>query len=83
MNQVSNASVVIGSLPVGKRKGSIQPDGGKQINFRASDELFARLERVANTFGVDMSNLVRLILHQNLKRYEDEAAQLERDQASS
>jgi CBS-domain-containing membrane protein len=50
---------------------------GRQVNFRASDELYSRLERISGVLGVDLSNLVRLILHENLPAYERRAAQLE------
>jgi hypothetical protein len=51
---------------------------GKQVNFRASDELFARLERVSDSLGLDLSNFVRMVLMENLPSYEERAAAIRR-----
>lgn len=43
---------------------------GKQVNFRASEELYARLEALSSGLGLDISNLVRMVLMENLHAYE-------------
>lgn len=48
---------------------------GKQVNFRAPDDLAVRLEDVAEGLGLDLSNLVRMVLYENLAAYEERAAQ--------
>lgn len=64
--------------PVGKKKpGTSQPaPDGKQINFRASNQLAARIEAVADKLGLDVSNFVRMVLNQNLPKYEADVAKL-------
>jgi hypothetical protein len=60
-----------------RRRG--QPDlgrpGDSPINFRAPDDLAALLEDVAEGLGLDISNLVRMVLYENLAPYEERAAQ--------
>jgi predicted DNA-binding protein len=61
-------------MPRGKPK-----DGGgagKQVNFRASDDLYARLEETADALGLDLSNLVRMVLNEHLAEYEGRAEQI-------
>jgi CBS-domain-containing membrane protein len=50
--------------------------GTRQFNFRASDALSARLEAVAEALGLDHSNLVRMIILENLPAYERRVEQL-------
>lgn len=70
-----------------KKKPDVQPDKpgkpntGRQVNFRATDDFYGRLERVAGILGVDLSNLVRMILHENLPQYERRASQIESNDA--
>lgn len=52
------------------------PDKDKQVNFRAPPKLYARLEDVAEAFGLDVSNLVRMVLNQNLPKYEQQAERI-------
>lgn len=54
-----------------------KPSEGKQINFRASQSLAERLERTAGILGLDVSNLVRLMLSKHLREYELEADQIQ------
>lgn len=56
-----------------------RPSEGKQINFRAGPDLVARLERTAGVIGVEVSGLVRLVLHRYLHVYEEQAAQILRE----
>jgi hypothetical protein len=49
---------------------------GKQINFRASGDLQSRLDDTAETLGLDVSALVRMILTENLHVYEARAAEV-------
>ena len=60
-----------------KRPPQEQPSSGRQINFRAAPELASRLDRIAVVLGLDVSNLVRMILHENLATYEARADQIE------
>ena len=54
-----------------------RPSEGKQINFRAPPDLAERLEAVAEALGLDVSNLVRMVLKENLREYERRAKQVE------
>lgn len=58
-----------------KKRDKSDPSGGKQVNFRTPDALYARLEAVAEALGLDIANLVRLIINENLKSYEQRAEQ--------
>lgn len=66
--------------PVAKSKRIPDPDPkpappppDKQVNFRAPGRLYASLEDVADALGVDVSNLVRMILNENLAKYRERA----------
>ena len=52
------------------------PSTGKSYSFRASRSLSQRIDFVADRLQVDASNLIRLILAQNLQRYEEQANQI-------
>lgn len=45
----------------------------RQINFRAGAKLAAELDDIAETLGVDLSNLVRMMLIENLANYKARA----------
>ena len=49
---------------------------GRPINFRAPDDLAKRLDSVGEALGLDISNLVRMILYENIAPYEERAAVL-------
>jgi hypothetical protein len=49
---------------------SSRSETDKQVNFRANLALHNRLQTVADSLGLDISNLVRMILHENLHLYE-------------
>lgn len=69
------------ALPVAKKKADkIPPTGPRQVNFRPSDALYRRLERVARTFEIDVSNLVRMVLTESLHSYEQRAQAIEQEQ---
>jgi predicted DNA-binding protein len=53
-----------------------EPAKDRQVNFRASAKLSARLDNIADAMGLDVSNLVRLILNENLAAYEDRAERI-------
>ena len=62
------------------KKTSDRPSDGRQINFRAGPDLFRRLDAVADGLGLDVSNLVRMILHENLHRYESRLDEIRQQQ---
>lgn len=62
-----------------KRPRDEQPSAGKQISFRAPPDLERRLEYVAKWLGLDGSNLVRMILVENIAQYERRARLLEQE----
>lgn len=64
---------------VGKKIQSTDADGGRPITFRASARLANRLDVVADKLGLDVSNLVRMILNENLAAYERRAQQLDQE----
>lgn len=49
------------------------PEKDKQVNFRASPRLSARLEYISEALGLDVSNLVRMVLNEKLDEYEARA----------
>ena len=57
---------------------SATPEGG-QINFRASPALHRRLQEVASGLGLDMANLVRMVVTENLRIYEERVRRLQGD----
>ena len=59
---------------MGKRK----PATTRQVNFRFSEDLIARLEAVADTLDLDVSSLVRLVLAEHLSEYEKRADEVRR-----
>lgn len=70
-------------MPAKKKPGaSPQPDKAspptvsKQVNFRATGDLLPRLEDTAEGLGLDVSNLVRMILNENLSAYERRVEQI-------
>ena len=71
-------SVVIDGVcrDTSKRGNRTGPGGGKQVNFRASNELHARLVRVADVLGSDVSGIVKQLLHEFLPDYESRAEQI-------
>lgn len=78
MSQVITPGRLKEQPTVAKRKKDSPALGAKQVNFRPSDSLYARLERVSKILEVDMSNLVRLILNENLAAYERRADEIDR-----
>lgn len=70
-------SVAINAPPGGGAVGRKKPDekasDGKQINFRAPNDLASELEDVAEALGLDVSNLVRMVLRENLAQYRERA----------
>lgn len=65
-----------------KRQPEDQPVGGKAFSFRASPDLTSRLEDVAGGLNLDISNLVRMILTENLAPYERRVRQLREEKGS-
>jgi len=51
--------------------------GSKNINFRCPGDVFARLGATAKALGLDVSNLVRMLIIENLGRYEDRIREIE------
>lgn len=63
--------------PTGEATPTASTGEGKSIAFRAPAGLSRRLERVAEGLGLDISNLVRMVLHEKLHEYEQRVTQLE------
>lgn len=72
--QVALDPMITGMPSMASSKGR-QPVG-KQINFRAPPDLQSRLEDTAETLGLDVSALVRLVLTESLHPYESRAAEV-------
>lgn len=49
-----------------------------QVNFRADAELWARIQEVCAGLGLDVANLARMVIHENLHIYEERVAQIRR-----
>lgn len=63
----------------GAKDKQAQPSEGRPINFRSPPDLSARLDYVAKRLGLDVSNLIRMILYENLAQYEERAKQIDRE----
>jgi len=59
--------------PVAESK---QPERNRQVNFTAPPKLSADLDDIARAFGLDVANLVRLILNENIARYKQRAERI-------
>lgn len=57
---------VLKAPPVGKER-------DKQVTFRLSAELHARVEAAADGLELDVSSLLRLLIRENLPAYEERA----------
>jgi hypothetical protein len=55
------------------------PDGSRPINFRAPAPLARDLDFVADALGLDVSNLVRMILRENMQPYRERAEKVRRE----
>ena len=62
--------------PTEKPKGATS--GGDQVAFRAYGGMKGDLERIAAALGLDVSNLVRMIIRENLYIYERRVEQIEK-----
>jgi hypothetical protein len=66
--------------PVARKKNAGElSSAGKQVSLRMPQSLNQRLEAVADALGVDVSNLVRMVLSENLAPYERRAEQIRQD----
>lgn len=84
MSQSVIGSDAFGVLAVAKRTNRESPgSGGKQVAFRASDDLLAQLERAATGLGLDISNLVRMVLRENIHVYLRRVDEIERRRQES
>jgi hypothetical protein len=79
MSGVLQRSVLDARPGMAKRKQTDEGTAsqGRQVNFRAQEDLFARLNAVGKALGLDMSNLVRMILYEQLAVYEARVAQIQ------
>jgi hypothetical protein len=69
--------VELGGGPVAKKKNRPSPGtGGKQLAFRAPDELLADLSFAADGLGLDLSNLIRMVLVENIRPYVERAREV-------
>lgn len=59
------------SVPKMPKKKTAKLD--KQLNVRVSDGIYLRVEQTANQLGIDPSDLVRMLLAENLPVYEERA----------
>lgn len=67
-------------FPMAKKKPTDgqQSDAGRAVSFRATPDLAVRLDAVAEGLGLDVSNLVRMVLNENLAEYEERVEQIRR-----
>lgn len=52
-------------------------DVGGQVNFKANQRLWNRLESISRVLGIDMANLARMIISENISIYEERARRVE------
>lgn len=55
----------------------------RQVAFRAPTDLYRQLEFVSEGLGLDISNLVRMILRKHIIQYVREVEELKRDPESA
>ena len=65
------ATAALKASPVAK-------DRDKQVTFRLSAELHARVEEAAAGLELDVSSLLRLLIRENLPAYEERAEEIRR-----
>lgn len=55
------------------KKGKQEPTVNRQVNFRAPEDLYLRIDRTARAFGLDVANFLRMLVKENLPAYEQRA----------
>jgi hypothetical protein len=75
MFQTASPSTIEGPPHVAKKRG--EEATSPQINFRPSPKLWERLRATADALGLDLANLARTIVSENLYIYERRARQAE------
>ena len=80
MVRVLNPDSVLRVQTVAKKRSDSGPkaEAGRPITFRAPQDLAPRLDAVALGLGLDVSNLVRMVLYENLEQYEERVSRLAR-----
>lgn len=75
MRSVAEPPTLVRNEAVAKKRtdGDSEPKGGRPVNFRAPPDLAADLDYIAEALGLDVSNLVRMILRENIKPYRGRA----------
>jgi hypothetical protein len=66
-----------------KGRSSGRPSIGRQVNIRIPPDLDGRLQFIADVLGLDISNLVRLVLNEQLHTYEARARQIVESRAQA
>lgn len=85
MPGVTTLTPKVGISTVAKKKppADDQSGGSRPINFRAPPDLATRLDRVAEGLGLDVSNLVRMVLYENLAAYERRVRELDQGKSTT
>lgn len=74
----SQVPVSVNKVP--RKRKDDNDDGDKTIAFRAAPDLARRLKSVADGLSLDLSNLVRMILIENLRPYERRVEGLKKEE---
>jgi hypothetical protein len=75
---MSRTAILDRGEQVAKKKKPGPGSGGRQVAFRAPDDLYADLERAAHGLGLDVSNLIRMILRRHVGAYLQQVEEIER-----
>lgn len=59
--------------PVGRKKTPKDEGEAKQYNFKLDAAMSARVDAVAEALGLDGANLLRMVLRENIAKYERRA----------
>lgn len=87
MSSVAIPGPATRTSPVGKKRNDADSSpadaGGRSITFRAPSELAADLDDIADALSVDVSNLVRMVLRENLTSYRERAERVRQERAKA
>ena len=56
-----------------KKKTGAAPHATQQMNIRVAGAIYKRIEKTAETLGLDPTNFVRMLIMENLAAYEERA----------
>ena len=61
-----------------KRKTDASPEELRQVNIRFTGEFYQRIEETADALGLDVAQLLRMVIRENISSYELRAEDVRR-----